>query len=875
MVNNIPTHRQLAMRLVRATRVQRLTATLGNGTEIRDRNRPGYVYVTMESADGTRYARSLRLKCVVQMQLGLRVLVGLDHDFEWAVMEVDVQGQAQQGFDPLSNNPADPNYGKPTQQDDLLTLKCYAISTPDYPSTKVVVKPFMFRRAGAWYMMPEQQIDLAPYIPVTANRQVLAYIFLDPTNTPPTYGVTTSDEIALVETFEIGDIQACEDNTGLDGQAIPVKFWRLYTGQSSITQDDERRDGRQLINVPEAGGGNDANAIHTNVSGEINGLTEKATPVSTDLIVVEDSAASYAKKKVQIGNLPSSGGGVTNVTASSPLASSGGTTPNISLDDSGATAATYSGPLSITVTAKGIISAISTTLLNLATQVSGLLSLAHGGTGADLSSTGPGFLKQTGSGSVVSVAALADSDIPDALTINGGTVENTPIGQTTPAAGYFSALRLKIGGFFAIFTHSNSADRTYTLPNYDATLATVAGTETLTNKTLTTPTIGDFTNANHNHQNAAGGGTLDGAAIASGTVAAARLGVMTGDSGSGGAKGAAPAPAAGDAAAGKFLKADGTWTVPAGMPDIYWFGDGSDGDATISGALSLTRDMYYNNLTIQSGAIITTNGWSIFVKGTLDVTAAPAGWLKNTGNDATGTTAATGTKSGSVAGTVGGGTSSASANTTGGFGTAGEAGGAGGSGGRAVSLGQGATNPTGNRMGRITQFLHKAGSAILGGSGGGAGTTGSLGNAAGGGGGGGGVIYLAANTISRGGSTAANGIQANGGNGGNGSASVQTNGAGGGGGGGGGWVYLIYKTLSGSVATNFIQAAGGNGGNGSNGSTRGGGGGEGGAGGRITLVNVSSMTISESTGGAGSAGGTESFGTGGTGGAGNNFRVSL
>ncbi len=37
--------------------------------------------------------------------------------------------------------------------------------------------------------------------------------------------------------------------------------------------------------------------------------------------------------------------------------------------------------------------------------------------------------------------------------------------------------------------------------------------------------------------------------------------VMLGDSGSGGAAGVAPAPAAGDAAAGKFLKADATWEV--------------------------------------------------------------------------------------------------------------------------------------------------------------------------------------------------------------------------------------------------------------------------------------------------------------------------
>ena len=39
---------------------------------------------------------------------------------------------------------------------------------------------------------------------------------------------------------------------------------------------------------------------------------------------------------------------------------------------------------------------------------------------------------------------------------------------------------------------------------------------------------------------------------------------MVGDSGSGGSAGAVPGPAAGTAAAGKFLKADGTWAVPPG-----------------------------------------------------------------------------------------------------------------------------------------------------------------------------------------------------------------------------------------------------------------------------------------------------------------------
>lgn len=52
-----------------------------------------------------------------------------------------------------------------------------------------------------------------------------------------------------------------------------------------------------------SGAGTDTTAIHDDTSGEISAITEKTTPVAADLLLIEDSAASNAKKKLQAGNL--------------------------------------------------------------------------------------------------------------------------------------------------------------------------------------------------------------------------------------------------------------------------------------------------------------------------------------------------------------------------------------------------------------------------------------------------------------------------------------------------------------------------------------------------------------------------------------------
>lgn len=317
---------------------------------------------------------------------------------------------------------------------------------------------------------------------------------------------------------------------------------------------------------------------------------------------------------------------------------------------------------------------------------------------------------------------------------------------------------------------------------------------------------------------------------------------------------------------------------------INWaFGDGVDGDVSISsGTTTLARDMYYNNLTISSTGKISTNGYRIFVAGTLDLTAAGASAINWNGNSGT---AATGTLTGQIGGvkltsqTIGGNTNNAptganGSTNAGGTGTNGTAetngqggpGGAGGNGGHGASV-NGGTGGTGASSTNLRQLISRyfldliRGVALMtggnpgGAGGGGSGNGANAGGGAGGAGCGGGIIYIAANIIKTNGA-AASSISSIGGNGANSSNSLAATGGGGGGsgGGGGGQIYILYATKSDAAATNVIDASGGSGGAGGNGTNlagggTGGNGGQGGGGGAISLFKMTDGTGSETYGG--------------------------
>lgn len=193
-----------------------------------------------------------------------------------------------------------------------------------------------------------------------------------------------------------------------------------------------------------------------------------------------------------------------------------------------------------------------------------------------LGSLSTGLLKNTTTTGDLSIAA-AGTDYADPAALNASALTS----GTVPDARFPATLPSASGANLTSLNASNLSSGTVAAGRMPALTGDVTTSAGAVATSIAAAAVSNAKLANMAQGTikgrAAGAGTGDPTDLTA-TQATAILDAMVGDSGSGGTKGLAPAPGAGDAAAGKYLKANGLWDVPAGSGSGDFVGPASATD---------------------------------------------------------------------------------------------------------------------------------------------------------------------------------------------------------------------------------------------------------------------------------------------------------
>lgn len=198
--------------------------------------------------------------------------------------------------------------------------------------------------------------------------------------------------------LKTGSIEEASSGVGIT-LADDVKMPNI---PSSNPGDDTLWLSNNTLRIGNVSGGADPDAVHVNVAAEISTVTEKGSPVGADLVLIEDSADSNNKKRVQLSNLSSAGTVLeADYDANTILKADSDDTP---------TALTVGEQSLVGRITAGVITALT------ATQVRTLLNVENG---ADV----------TDATNVDTAGAVMEADY-DAQTIMISVADNTPVATT-------------------------------------------------------------------------------------------------------------------------------------------------------------------------------------------------------------------------------------------------------------------------------------------------------------------------------------------------------------------------------------------------------------------------------------------------------------
>lgn len=408
----------------RQLNIDRQFGYLGDGTgEVHDRDNPGKYFVRLPQGNGALGA-PVSLPADPNANFpptdGLCVEVGQRRNRP-IILGVRYENLEASGVNPLQLNPLDDQVEGWIYPDKIYTFYATRHNDSDNKPFYASVFPGVLYVSGVPYAVPGQNIDLASFVPASPDHcYAVAFIKTDLAleafaSTP----INTSDPLTDV------DIQECV--AAASAGSLPVRAWELRHDDTLLTVDVARIvDLRPLFMASSGGGGGDVTTA-SNVGGGAEWFKDLSatvlrfrTFISSHLALIitqnaDDITIDLDESAIDItlttGNLgPTRGGtGLTTYTLGDILYAS---------------AANVLSALGIGINGyflKVVAGIPAWAALAASDIASGILALTRGGTGSDLSATGPGFLKQASSGANVTVAALSSGDIPD---ISGTYIPN-------------------------------------------------------------------------------------------------------------------------------------------------------------------------------------------------------------------------------------------------------------------------------------------------------------------------------------------------------------------------------------------------------------------------------------------------------------------